>query len=422
VEFPDYRVTIAGANGLLARLLLLTAFGLALAAGVTSSSSNAAPGAAGLLPGVPDPRLMVLRVADLPAGARVAHQRYFTDVAFDNAVSYTREFDRARIGRAELLELESLAEVGGSVGSARAIVGTVRTLFGSKRGRATLKKQIAAAVAEEDGVISNFEFGRPRNLGSGDESFDITGSFRVLGLRVEFHFAVVRVDRVVGLISVVGEPRNRVSFSGVRRLAAAQVAHTRRELAPRNLAPPTVTGAAAEGQTLTATAGTWKGSPKSFAYQWQRCDSVGANCSNIAGAAGATYLLTTAERGFTIRVAVTARSPYGSASAVSAPTAVIAAATGAPVSTAPPAVVGTPQQGQTLSASTGSWTGAPTGFAYQWERCDSAGANCAAVAGASGPTYVVTSADVGFRLRVVVTATNAGGAGTSASAPTAPVT
>jgi hypothetical protein len=75
-----------------------------------------------------------------------------------------------------------------------------------------------------------------------------------------------------------------------------------------------------------------------------------------------------------------------------------------------------------LSASTGSWTGAPTGFAYQWERCDSAGANCAAIAGASGPTYVVTAADVGFRLRVVVTATNAGGAGTSASAPTAPVT
>jgi hypothetical protein len=42
-------------------------------------------------------------------------------------------------------------------------------------------------------------------------------------------------------------------------------------------------------------------------------------------------------------------------------------------------------------------------------QCDSAGANCAAIAGATTNSYTVESGDVGRRLRAVVTATNAVG-------------
>src|SRR3954454_14538837 len=45
-------------------------------------------------------------------------------------------------------------------------------------------------------------------------------------------------------------------------------------------------------------------------------------------------------------------------------------ADGAPASTAPPAITGTPAQGQTLTASTGSWSGTqPLTYTYQWRRC-----------------------------------------------------
>ena len=55
--------------------------------------------------------------------------------------------------------------------------------------------------------------------------------------------------------------------------------------APANTAPPTITGHAAGGQTLTASPGDWSGTqPITYAYPWQRCDSGGANCSPIAGA------------------------------------------------------------------------------------------------------------------------------------------
>src|SRR5580693_3364251 len=41
---------------------------------------------------------------------------------------------------------------------------------------------------------------------------------------------------------------------------------------------------------------------------------------------------------------------------------------GRPVSTALPVITGLPRVGDPLVASTGTWTNAPTGFAYQWRR------------------------------------------------------
>ncbi|MGZ4353335.1 MAG: hypothetical protein ACXVZ4_07300, partial [Gaiellaceae bacterium] len=102
----------------------------------------------------------------------------------------------------------------------------------------------------------------------------------------------------------------------------------------------------------------------------------------------------------------------GIAVAVAAVSAVVystlgsAAITAAPGSSSPPVVSGTPQQGNTLSATSGSWTGTtPITFTYQWTRCNSSGAACAAIAGATSQTYLVQAADVGETLRVNVTAT-----------------
>src|SRR5205807_1163816 len=135
---------------------------------------------------------------------------------------------------------------------------------------------------------------------------------------------------------------------------------------------------------------------------------------------GSTYALTSADVGSTIRVNVTGTNTAGNATASSSPTTTVAAAP--PANSTPPTITGTTQDGQTLTASNGTWSGTgPINFTYQWGRCDSAGANCVDLASATSSTYQLASGDVGNTIRVKVTGTNAGGNATATSAQTAVV-
>jgi hypothetical protein len=87
-----------------------------------------------------------------------------------------------------------------------------------------------------------------------------------------------------------------------------------------------------------------------------------------------------------------------------------------PVNTTVPSITGTTTQGQQLTAVDGTWTNSPTSYAYQWEDCDNAGANCATIAGAIGSTYTLLGSDAGHTIRVIVTATNGVGSGNPATA------
>src|SRR5207247_4260371 len=62
-----------------------------------------------------------------------------------------------------------------------------------------------------------------------------------------------------------------------------------------------------------------------FAYQWQSCDASGANCANIGAATSSSYLLTSADVGSTIVVAVLAGNSAGSVTVLSTTTAVVQA-------------------------------------------------------------------------------------------------
>lgn len=97
---------------------------------------------------------------------------------------------------------------------------------------------------------------------------------------------------------------------------------------------------------------------------------------------------------------------------------------GGPGIATPPTIAGTAKSGETLTATTGTWTTPPTSVAYAWQRCSSTGTACATIDGTAGPTattYVLTSADVGQTVRVVETATDAGGFTDSPSAVSAVV-
>ena len=92
------------------------------------------------------------------------------------------------------------------------------------------------------------------------------------------------------------------------------------------------------------------------------------------------------------------------------------------VDVSPPSISGQTTAGQTLTEAHGSWSPTPTDYAYQWERCDAAGANCGTIAGAVAQTYKLAASDIGSTIRVQETASDGGANSMSASsAPTAVV-
>jgi hypothetical protein len=190
---------------------------------------------------------------------------------------------------------------------------------------------------------------------------------------------------------------------------------------PVNQTLPAITGTVAQGQVLQTDNGTWDNSPSSFTYQWQRCDSAGNSCADIVSATNSAYTLTSNDVGLQVRAVVTAHNASATTtSANSAPSGVVQGPPAAP--TTGPSITGTAQAGQVLTAVRGVWPGdAQNSYSYQWERCDSGGAACADIPGADGQTYTAEAGDVGFTLRVRVTAADAAVPTTSATSAQTPV-
>lgn len=188
--------------------------------------------------------------------------------------------------------------------------------------------------------------------------------------------------------------------------------------APSNTAPPTISGTPKVGSTLTAGEGSWTNSPASYTYQWQRCASDGRACGDITAGTSKTYSPTTGDVGHALRVVVTAINADGRSSATSNPTTPVDSQNG-PANTVKPALSGDAVIGGTLRVSNGSWSPTPSSYGRQWQRCESDGTSCLNIAGANGSSYTVRLADVGHRLRALVTARTSSGQTTVASAVSA---
>ena len=217
---------------------------------------------------------------------------------------------------------------------------------------------------------------------------------------------------------------------------------------------PITTGVAHTGDTLATTNGSWSGNPSSYSYAWQDCATTGTACTLISGASSSAYTVQASDVGWLIRSIVTATNAGGSTQAQSSPTAAVTplppASTAAPsivaiagqadVLSAPiglqesnlgfkrPALVsaatsgGSAAQGDTLATTNGSWSGNPSSYSYAWQDCATTGTACTLISGASSSAYTVQASDVGWLIRSVVTATNAGGSTQAQSSPTADVT
>jgi hypothetical protein len=92
-------------------------------------------------------------------------------------------------------------------------------------------------------------------------------------------------------------------------------------LAPTATAAPTVSGLAMVDEELTATRGTWSGSP-ALTVEWLRCDEAGQNCAGL-GVTTDTYRVIAFDIGKTLRIKVTGHNVAAAREALSDATAVV---------------------------------------------------------------------------------------------------
>ena len=193
------------------------------------------------------------------------------------------------------------------------------------------------------------------------------------------------------------DDRNNIeSRTSVATVAVAAAPNT----APTGL--PTITGTPQVEQTLTAdTSGIDDAdglTNVSYSYQWI------AGGSDIAGATGASYTLTSGEQGQTVQVRVTFTDDADNAESLTSVATVAVAAKPNSEPTGLPTISGTPQVEQTLTAGTSAISDedglANVSYRYQWLRDD------ADITGQTNSTYRLVSADEGKTIRVWVSFTD----------------
>ncbi len=112
----------------------------------------------------------------------------------------------------------------------------------------------------------------------------------------------------------------------------------------------------------------------------------------------------------------------GAAAAALAALIVSVASAAGPTNTKEPSVSGSPIVGKELTGDPGNWSGPGITYAYKWLKCDTNAANCAAITGATGLQYTITSAVLGATVRFEVTASTKGGNTIAESNPTGEIT
>jgi DNA-binding SARP family transcriptional activator len=341
-------------------------------------------------------------------------------------------FAQAYIARAQderLAALEDRVEADLALGRHRAVVGELETLVQQHPGRERLLAQLMLALYRSGRQADALEGYRAGRRALQDElGIEPGPDLRALEQQILNQDPVLDAPPSRAAVAVHASRRRGLLAFGAATLLAAVVAAVAvgRGASPhrgiRSTAAPVVAQTSGpDGDTFVAGHGAWSGrAPIAYRYQWQRCDSAGGTCADIAFATGATYSLEAEDEVRRLRVLVTASNTYGSAVARSAPTALIRPAP--PKSSSAPSIGGGASVGSPLAVLEGTWWGpGPLLFAYQWRRCDRHGTRCDPISGATHASYETVTADVGSTLRVDVTTMNDDGDATVTTAATGPI-
>ncbi len=189
---------------------------------------------------------------------------------------------------------------------------------------------------------------------------------------------------------------------------------------------PTISGTAQVGETLTASTSGIADidgvTNATFTYQWVRND--GTADTDISGATASTYTLVDADEGKTVKVKVSFTDDAGNAESLTSAATGTVVARANTAATGAPAITGTAQVGETLTASTSGIADTDgitnATFSYQWVRND--GTTDTDISGATASAYTLVDADEGETVKVKVSFTDdAGNAESLTSAATASV-
>ena len=293
-----------------------------LLVGVSAAAISLETAFGASVPGIPAASTMALTVADFP-GAKIADQGVFNTKDPDVANAYERAFEfRTPYGSSKYIQLVNEVLVTTSVDNAATEYRIAGHMFSTPAyERAMANELVKGAKAKNVVSVSKVT---PHALGFGDSALEIGLIVHLKkSVTMNVSLSLYRVGKVV-VLNVAFGLGSKVNAADARKLGELGLAHIDAALIPIVIAAPTVTGAAQQGQTLTASTGNWGDEPDTYAYQWQHCDASGANCTDVAGATAATYPVTAADVGFTLRADVTAKNRFGSVMSPSVQTAVAA--------------------------------------------------------------------------------------------------
>ena len=169
---------------------------------------------------------------------------------------------------------------------------------------------------------------------------------------------------------------------------------------------PTITGTPQVDETLTASTSAINDEDGledvSYSYQWIAND--GNSDTDIDDATDSTYTPSVSDVGKTIKVKVTFTDDANNEETLTSQATVAVAAAPNREATGQPAIGGTPQVGETLTANTSGITDADgltnVSYEYQWL------ASGTDIDGATGSSYVLTSSEQGQTIQVRVTFTD----------------
>ena len=245
-----------------------------------------------------------MTAADFPGRARDVSAHAVAPAGHVSSIAFTAPY-----GASRYTKLTSQALVETDAAAAKGSYAVLLRNYSSASGRTQLiKRYLPGATVKR--VVP------PRPLGVRPVSTELGFTTAVANLSV----SLLRVDRIVVVNIAVGKG-TRIAAADARAFELKEAAKASTALAPASLTPPEVTGTPKVGQTLTASRGTWSGSPTS--YSLQACDPSGAPCNDIAGATSATYAVRAADIGSALRVHVTARNGFGFSFVASKATAVV---------------------------------------------------------------------------------------------------
>lgn len=273
---------------------------------------------------------MALQSADLPPDSRIAAQGEVkgtgAQAAYRRTFFWSPSGRGARFGKARVVALVQDVYLTTSPANAEfaALQYSIKVESAAQR-QSLGTSMLRGAGRKGRAQARQLTVGAPRTPSIGDLAIVRRLRLKTRRDSIQGITAVLTVDRVTSALVLVARPKSKASERDFYPLLRQVGQRITQSLLPHTVAPPAIAGAVRVGETLRAGTGTWDPAtpPKTFAYQWERCDAAGANCQALDGATGQAYNVANADRASTLRATVTASNAVGSAAASSAVTAVV---------------------------------------------------------------------------------------------------